>query len=168
MRPHYLQLKERFAEYNLIEFMMLSSIYSQRMFEILKSWDDRQDVIITIGELYDMIDAPDYLRESYKEFRHRVLEKSYQDITTKTSLRYEWEGIKKGRSIIAIKFTFPLKQIAQHTKEQVEKKKLKLRELAGECAGRVGAGVCYEDNDEKVCSVCNEYGIFKGIKRRLT
>lgn len=164
MRPHYLQLKERFSEYNLIEFMMLSSVYSQRMFEILKSWDDKQEVIIPIGELYDMLDAPDYLRGSYKDFRHRVLEKAYKDITTKTSLRYEWEGIKKGRSITSIKFTFPLKQIAQPTKERVEKRKLRLQEIAGECAGRIGAGVCYVDNDKEVCEICKEMNIFNGYR----
>ena len=38
LRPHYLNLQKHFAQYNLLEYLTLPSIYSQRMFEFLKSW----------------------------------------------------------------------------------------------------------------------------------
>lgn len=106
LKPHYLQLKSNFAQYNLFEFLKLSSVYSQRMFEFLKSWDDKPEVLVDIKELHEMIDAPVSLRKNFKDFRRRVLEKAQLDIHKFTALRYEWEIVKKGNKVDAIKFIF--------------------------------------------------------------
>lgn len=106
MKPHYLELQEKFTQYNLMEFLGLPSTYSQRLYEILKSWDDKPEVTIDIPGLYEMLDIPPSLRANFAFFRRRVLEKAHKDINKKTTLEYEWEPIKKGRSVGAIRFIF--------------------------------------------------------------
>lgn len=109
LKEHYLQLKQ-YIQYNLLEFMLLPSIYSQRLFEYLKSWDDKSQKIVKISDLHEMLDTPKTFRENFKNFRIRVLEKSHKDINEKTSLFFEWEPIKNGRAVSAIKFKFTKKE----------------------------------------------------------
>lgn len=101
-----LELKGHFTKYNLVEYLLLPSIYSQRIFEILKSWDDKQEVTITLSSLHETLDTPDSMRANFAEFRRRVLEKAHNDITKKTELYFEWEPVKQGRSVEAIRFVF--------------------------------------------------------------
>lgn len=105
LKEHYLQLKQ-YIKYNLIEFMRLPSIYSQRLFEFLKSWDDRKETVIELKELHEMLDSPKSFKASYKDFRRFVLEKAHKDILKLTDVYYTWEPIKRGRAVYAIKFTF--------------------------------------------------------------
>lgn len=105
LKEHYLQLKQ-YIKYNLLDFMLLPSIYSQRMFEFLKSWDDKKEIVIELSELHEMLDAPKTLRAKYKDFRVRILEKAEKDILKFTDLYYTWEPIKTGRAVSMIKFMF--------------------------------------------------------------
>jgi len=105
LRPHYLSLKEKFGQYNLTEFMLLPSVYSQRIFELLKSWHDKPEFTISLADLFLTLDVPTTLQR-YPDFRRKVLEKAHKDITTRTGLRYEWEPIKQGRAVGSIRFTF--------------------------------------------------------------
>jgi plasmid replication initiation protein len=106
LKPHYLQLKKHFAKYDLAQFLLLPSTYSQRLYEILKSWDDQSEVNIDIVDLHTMLDVPESLKKNFKDFRRRVLEKAHKDITKHTVLKYEWEPIKRGRKVVFIKFVF--------------------------------------------------------------
>ena len=164
LRPHYLQLKKQFAQYNLMEFLMLPSIYSQRIYEILKSWNDKSDVVISIKELHDMLEVPESLRNDFAQFRRRVLEQAYKDIS-KTTLEYEWEPVKKGRTVIAIRFIFNKKAIALKEEEKQRKSRAKLVKrnnelflLAFGCAKekKKSGGCKSADNKPEVCDMCSK------------
>jgi plasmid replication initiation protein len=125
MKPHFLALKDGFTEYNLLEFMQLASTYSQRLFEILKSWDDVPEVTFSIEELHQMLAVPPSLKKDFKALRIRVLEPAFAEITDKTSFRYEWspvrlqvskkdeKPIKWGRKIVAVRFVFSKARVAE-------------------------------------------------------
>ena len=87
----------------------LLSIYSQRLFEILKSWSDKPEVELTVLYLKTILEVPKSMK-NFAEFRRRVLEKAHNDITKYTSLRFEWEPIKKGRSVESVRFIFAKKK----------------------------------------------------------
>lgn len=111
LKPHYLQLKERFTQYSLSEFMSLPSIYSQRLYEILKSWNDKPEIVIDIEELYKMLDVPVSFRKDFGAFRRKVLEQAHKDIVGRTdsSLWFDWEplkGKKSGKKTVAVRFVF--------------------------------------------------------------
>lgn len=106
LRPHYLDLQRNFAEYGLMEYLLLPSIYSQRLYEVLKSWDELPETVIPLAELHDMLNIPKSLRQDFAQFRRRVLEKAHKDITSLTSLGYTWEPIKQGRAVLSIRFVF--------------------------------------------------------------
>jgi hypothetical protein len=110
LKPHYLQLKEQFTQYSLAEFMSLPSTYSQRLYEFLKSWCNRPEVVAQLDDLHDMLDTPKSLRADFKAFRLRVLEKGHKDIVERedSSLWFDWEPLKqgKGKKITAVHFVF--------------------------------------------------------------
>ncbi len=123
LKPHYLQLKRNFTEYSLTEFLLLPSVYSQRLFEILKSWDDKEEIEIRLEDLHKMLNVPDSYKKNFRNFRLRVLEKAHKDIHKKTSLKYAWEAIKRKRTVVAIKFTFIKDKVEEKKKDNVKTKK---------------------------------------------
>lgn len=132
LKPFFLGLKSNFTKYDLKEFLLLPSLYSQRLFEYLKSWDDCSERVEEIQTVYVMLGIPDYARRNFKEFRRRVLDKAYQDILGKTSLRYEWEAIRKGTGktspVTAIRFVFSEGKLAAAYEKKREMHNKQVRE----------------------------------------
>ena len=173
LKPHYLNLQRNFAQYSLLEYLMLPSIYSQRIFEILKSWCDRPDVVIPLPELFDMLDVPDSLRLNFKDFRRRVLEKTHQDIHRKTGFVFSWEAIKKGRAVTAVRFTFDKRLVA--AKERAKKEALgkpssnNLTFMEAAACAQNKAGVCKsQDQQDSVCETCRAHGFLVEIRKKNT
>lgn len=162
LKSHYLNL-QRYMQYNLMEFLLLPSIYSQRIFEFLKSWDDKPETPpIPLTDLHDMLNTPKSLQR-YPDFRRYVLEKSHKDITSKTSLRYEWEPIKNGRSVVAIRFIFAKRRALPITQKKeddaIEKQRSKNNsnfKAATACLKERGAACEGGHQKETVCEVCRK------------
>lgn len=166
MRPYLLQLRRCFTEYALMEYLTLPSTYSQRLFEILKSWANTPEVILQIAELHRLLDTPESLRNDFAQFRRWVLEKAHKDIHEKTSLRYEWEPVKAGRSVESIRFLFAPGRKALAEAEQQKVKEAKRRRLqkqrllkAVECSKSKGGECITQDNKRLVCKVCRELDV---------
>lgn len=168
MRPFLLGLQECFTAYNLTEYLALPSLYSQRLFEILKSFANVQsgEVVLPLADLHRFLNTPKSLQQNFKNFRLRVLEKAHQDITAKTSFRYQWEPVKVGRSVEKIRFIFDGAPKALPQKELDKAKTEKQRRLhtqriirASECARAKGGDCRTMDNVRIVCKVCRQEGI---------
>lgn len=158
--PHYLQLKKNFAQYNLFEYLTLPSIYSQRIFEYLKSWDDCPETTIQLNDLHELLDTPASFRKDFRNFRLRVLEKSHKDIHGKTALAFEWEPIKQGRTVVAIRFVFSVgkKTVVMKEKQQInidEQCKMN-NKLVIDALACYKTGKCAYKAKSKVCIYCRE------------
>lgn len=133
--PLLVELKRGFTKYNLIEFLQLPSLYSQRIFEILKSYEnmDKDSFEISLLDLHRMLNIPDSLRRNFKDFRIRILERAELDINKKTTLRFTWEAMKTGRKVTSVKFIFTgkiqKKLNAAKAKEETKKGKKALATL---------------------------------------
>ena len=174
MKELLLQLKSFFTEYNLIEFLSLPSIYSQKLFEVLKSWSTLPEKTIYIGDLQEILNVPNSFRIDFRNFRLRVLEKAHKDITGLTSLRYEWEPVKKGRAVVAVRFIFSRRRAlpVAKAKEAEAQAKGSTRnnrafKAAVACAEKKGQCCTQQDNKPGVCAVCVKLGICKEIALRL-
>lgn len=168
-----LNLRDNFTKYNLIDYLRLPSIYSQRLFEILKSWNNMPEVIIKIDKLHQMMNTPPSFRANFTEFRRWVLEKAHKDIIEKTSFRFEWEPIKAGRSVEAIRFIFSAKRQALAQEVQEDAKEDKRRRLqaqrmrrALECAKAKQGDCSLMDNKPIVCKACRQFGFCEELRRK--
>lgn len=172
--PFFIGAKKVFTRLNLQQYMKLPSIYSQRLFGYLKSWDDKPDITISVIELHEMLDTPESFRTNFKELRRWVLEKAHKDILKHTSLYYEWESIKRGRAVVAVRFIFSqkrifpvLKQKKENAKEKLVEKNNDIGKAAVKCSQKKNGRCTKQDNKPNVCKYCVQFGVCKEISLNL-
>jgi plasmid replication initiation protein len=168
LKPHYLNLKGRFTQYSLAEFMSLSSIYSQRIYEILKSWNDKAEIEITLDDLHEMLDTPASFKSNFAFFRRKVLEQAHKDIVERegSSLWFDWEPIKSGRAgkVVAIHFVFDWRKVQEMAKNQPTNEffiHVKLQRESNRCFERIvihGQRKCTPKPKTAKCKFCLERG----------
>lgn len=158
MKKFLLELKSFFTQYNLIEYLTLPSIYSQKLFELLKSWEHGNSkgfVEFSLADLHDYLETPDSLRADFAGFRRRILEKAEKDIN-KTSLEFAWEAIKTGRAVTSVRFLFrdKMREKIAAKKEQAERFKRNDAFLKSvECA-KSKNGICDTPKKNEACEFC--------------
>lgn len=169
LKPHFINLAGQFTQYNLLDYLVLSSIYSQRLFEILNSYEKTCPAKkLTLAELHFMLNTPDSLKQDFAQFRRRVLEPAHKEIIQKTRLEYEWKPIKNGRSIEAIQFIFSKKALEEKEKEEQQKRVMQQRKYikpALDCAKLTKPdfvdGKCPKEKKKIYkCRLCKEMGYF--------
>jgi plasmid replication initiation protein len=163
LRPFFLGLKSHFTKYDLKEFLKLPSIYSQKLFEYLKSWDDCVERVEDFETVCVTLGVPESFRCNFKDFRRRVLDKAHQDISRLTSLRYEWEAIKKGTGttspVTAIRFIFSPDRQAENEKAKLEARNKEIRDERNRLF--IESSQCLKDKPDCIsprntgqCAVC--------------
>ena len=172
--PFFLGLKKQFTRMSLGQYLKLPSIYSQKIFGYLTSWSGTPEVEISVSDLHEMLDTPESLRKNFKELRRWVLEKAHKDITGLTSLQYEWEPVKKGRAVIAVRFIFSrLRATPISTNKATEAqarnstRNNRAYNAAVEYAQRKEQCCTFQDNKPGVCAICVKLGICKEVSLRL-
>jgi len=174
MHPYLFELKERYTSYELAELIMLPTFYSKRLFEILWSYArSYPEATIPLVDLHFMMSTPKSFEDNFKDFRRRVLEKAYNDIK-KTSLKFEWEPVKKGRSVEAVRFIFSQKRIAiaqasasEAAKNKQSKENNTLARAASQCAKEKKGACTEQDNKKKVCNLCVRLELCDSIRAHI-
>lgn len=169
LKPHFIHLAKNFTSYNLLDYLVLSSTYSQRLFEILNSYEKTcPDIKISLKQLHSMLDTTDSIKQDFAQFRRRVLEQAHKEITQKTRLEYKWTSIKQGRTVTSIHFIFSKKALAEKEKEEQIKKSQQQRNYikpALDCFKETRAsfvdGKCpIEKYKTLKCRLCKQLGYF--------
>ncbi|MCD7815311.1 MAG: replication initiation protein [Bacteroides sp.] len=107
--PYLWNLQEKFTEYDLYQILALKSAYSIAFYELLKCNAFKKKVSFIIDELRKYLSIEEKYKE-FKDLRRYVIEPSIKEINTYTDLTITWEGIRQGRSYIALSFTIVQKQ----------------------------------------------------------
>ena len=101
--PFLLQLKKNYTQYHLKYVLAMQSKYSVRLYEILRSYMfTKEPVKFELENLKRMIDAENY--NLYGHFSDRILEPAKAEINALTDIKLEYEPIKTGRKVTAIRF----------------------------------------------------------------
>lgn len=174
LKPLLLQLHQCFTQYNLLEYIALPSIYSQRLFEILMSWRNLPEITIKMTDLHRMLNTPESMKSDFGNFRNRVLIKAHKDITEKTSLKFTWEPIKVGKSVEQIVFYFAEKRKSQYDIFKDKKRKEKMNRInndryvrATKCATEKNGKCDKCDNIRIICKTCKQHGILDSVLKRV-
>lgn len=168
LKPHFINLA-KFTQYNLLDYLLLSSTYSQRLFEILNSYEKTCPAIkISLDQLHFMLDVTESLKQDFAQFRRRVLEQAHKEIIQKTRLEYEWAPIKQGRTVVSIHFIFSKKVLEERKKEEQQKWSQQQRKYikpALDCAKEIRQdfveGKCPKEKKKTIkCRLCKQLGYF--------
>lgn len=162
LKPYYLQLRREFSMRSLSDFRRLSGIYSQQLYRFLCSFRALDMTEVPLDRLYFVTTAPESFRKDFRNFRLRVLEPAAKEINDKTDLKYNWEPIRQGRKVTAIRFIFDggataevSHEAASHENEELKK----WQRLSNACFERhAKAGTTCKPRGGNKCTYCRTRG----------
>ena len=117
MEPYLLQLKSRFTSYRVENIIYLKSLYSIRIYELLKQYLQIKSRTFNINELKEILCIPHNGYSRYSHFRIKVLDVAHRQINENSDVSFKYEPIKKGKKVVEILFhnieTQPIKREQQ-------------------------------------------------------
>jgi plasmid replication initiation protein len=103
LKPYLLSLKNKFLLYDIKNILKISSAYSIRIYEFLKSFEGIGKRAIGVEELKDMLCVSDKYRK-YANFKSRILLKAQGELKKHTDIRFEFDELTFGRRVENIVF----------------------------------------------------------------
>lgn len=109
--PHFAELGQRYTKYDIDVMLSLSSVYAQRMFEVVSMYHNRGQKQFRYGvdQLRMLLNCPDSY--TYNDFKKNALKVAQRELHDKAHLSLEWTPAKKvGKRIIELDFTIKTAQ----------------------------------------------------------
>lgn len=106
MAPHLLKLTKQFTTYKLAQASSLKSVYSWRLLELLSQYKTTGWREIQLDEFHHSMETSATAQANFKECRIRVIEPAVEELTEKDGWLIQWQPIKTGRKVTALRFEF--------------------------------------------------------------
>lgn len=133
LKPFFLHLKRNFTKINIVDIMGLQSIYSIRIYELLKQKEYVGMRIITIDEIRDYCGISKEKYKQINDLRRKVLEVAKLDINEKTDIEITYTMIKEGRKYVSVSFDIKnkkkIKKISESLKKEINKREELIKEM---------------------------------------
>lgn len=102
LKQLFLDVK-RACFYNIEYTLNFKSIYSQRLYYYLKTFEDTGFRVDNLEELKNKLVCPPSYK-NYADFKRFVMVPAYEDINGNSDMSFEYEPIKTGRKVTNLKF----------------------------------------------------------------
>jgi plasmid replication initiation protein len=103
---HLTGLRKQFTSYQLRQASALRSTYSWRLLELLMRFESTGWAEYTIEDFNASMDATEKQRENFNNIKRRIIEPAVKELTEKDGWMIEWQAIKAGRKVKAVRFIF--------------------------------------------------------------
>lgn len=110
------QVREKFTVYDLKEVAGFKSLHTTRLYELLQEFRDTGYVIKSIVQLRDVFAVGDK-HIKYNNFKRKTFVHAVKEINKHYHIDLDFQEIKEGRKVTAIKFTFNKTKIAKRYKQ---------------------------------------------------
>ena len=104
--PHLTGLRKQFTSYQLQQANALRSVYSWRLLELLTRFQSTGVAEYTIEDFATSMEATPKQQADFAKLRTKMIEPAVKELTEKDGWLIQWEAIKAGRKVKAIRFTF--------------------------------------------------------------
>jgi plasmid replication initiation protein len=111
--PHLTGLKRQFTTYQLEQASALRSVYSWKLLELLMRWANSPDAKkgngwaeYSVEDFTESMQAQPSHRANFGKLRTKIIEPAVKELTEKDGWLINWEPIKKGRKVAAVRFEF--------------------------------------------------------------
>lgn len=118
--PYLTQIKGQFTRYQLRNISAFNSVYSIRIYELCYQYKSRGVREISLEDLKKWLQVEDKY-PAYFDFKKRVIAPAILEINEKSDLHVDFEPIKKGRSVVALKFFLAHEKPAQKAAKNPKK-----------------------------------------------
>lgn len=106
---------EGYTKYLLENIIQMDSKYAIRVYELLKQYESIGERTIPINELRELLGVDKGTYEKITHLRQKVIEPAYKEVNQKSDIVFEFELIKEGRKVVAIKFSIQSKTSPDYT-----------------------------------------------------
>lgn len=128
LKPAFFDLaKNGYVRYQLRNIIALRSQYSVRLYPKLK--DRPNGWTVELKDLREMLGATSKSYDVFKDFNKHVLKKAVEEISEITDITVEAKNVRKGRNVVAIKFTVKEKTPMVLPAEKEEPEQMELEEF---------------------------------------
>lgn len=104
LKPYLLELKEYFTSYKFENVMKLKSNYAIRVYELLKSYQKIGQATFSLDDFRTMVGATTKSYNTYYNVKSRIIDSSKKELHKHTDICFDYEPIKTGRRVTAIRF----------------------------------------------------------------
>lgn len=111
LRPYLLQLKGNFTSSKLEMLLSFKSQYTMRMYSLLKQYERLKGRDIELDKLRNTLGLGVDQYKLYADFKRTILEATKRELTEKSDLYFDFEEIKYGRRVGAIRFSIFTKKL---------------------------------------------------------
>lgn len=120
LKPYMLKLNSMFTQYKLENILTMKSKYSPRIYEILKCNEFKKQgyIELEIEDLRKLLKAEN-VYPLYANFKQKLLKSTQKELKEKTDISFEFEEIKTGRKITALRFYIKSKKQNNIAKEEI-------------------------------------------------
>lgn len=126
--PHFAELGQRYTKYDIDVMLSMSSVYSQRMFEIVSMYQSRGQYQFTykVDRLMEILNCPS--QYIFNDFRRNALVIAQRELREKASIHLDWDVQKEGKKIVALDFSIKTSQ--QLAAEAVKQDQLAVNKMS--------------------------------------
>jgi len=103
--PYLAQVRQKFVLYNLKEIANFGSLYTTRLYELIKEFQETGYMIKSVDQLREVFAVGSSFK-MYNDFKRYTFEHACQEINDNYKMNLGFEEIKEGRKVVAIKFVF--------------------------------------------------------------
>ena len=103
--PFIKEQSSRFIRYKLYNTIFLKSFNQQRIYELLKQYERLGERTIELKDLREYLSIKPDEYPVWYDFSSKVLKVAQAAIAENTDIKFEYEGIRHGRKVGAVKFT---------------------------------------------------------------
>jgi hypothetical protein len=111
LKPYLLQLKGNFTSCKLHMLLSFKSQYTMRVYSLLKQYELLRKREISLNELREILGLRKDLHTEYRELKRHILLATQKELAEKSDLTFEFDEIKHGRRVGAIRFYITSKQL---------------------------------------------------------
>jgi plasmid replication initiation protein len=104
LKPYLLQLKGNFTSSKLEMLLSFKSQYTMRMYTLLKQYERLNGREVELHLLREILGIGKEQYKLYTDFKRNILESTQKELKAKADLTFEFDEIKHGRRVGAIRF----------------------------------------------------------------
>ena len=108
LEPQLLSIQSNFTRYFLSRAADFKLAYTWRIFELIMQFKTTGYLKINLDEFKKILDLSSYYDKGFGKVREKVIDPAVKEIRKKDGLKVTWKPIKKGRSVVALEFIFPV------------------------------------------------------------
>ena len=115
--PYLTQVKDRFVLYNLKEISNFGSLYTTRLYELIREFKETGWMLKSVQQLRESLAVGNALK-MYADFKKKTFAHACQEINDTYDIGLRFEELKEGRKVVAVKFFFKKATVHQVTNQQ--------------------------------------------------